>query len=152
MRDQNGREDRVVSSFDVRNIRCVNIIEVAKRACKRGISPPDVAGRPDRSPGQASGKRAQKTAVLIEVPVSGRLGYLTIFDAWVHYSFLRIIMTQRKGPRRINSSEGHRVCKDRSLVPGRLLPHGRNGNTDRYGCHYSRERIIEHGVMVAGRW
>lgn len=47
---------------------------------RKGISPPAVAGRPDRSPGQASGKRAQKTAVLIEVPVSGRLGYLTTSD------------------------------------------------------------------------
>lgn len=119
---------------------------------RKGISPPDVAGRPDRSPGQASGKRAQKTAVPIEVPVSGRLGYLTTTDTWVHYFFLRIIMTQRKGPRRINSSEGHRVCKDRSLVPGRLLPHGRNDNTDRCECHYSRERIIEYGVTVTGRW
>ena len=71
----------MVSSSDVRNVHCVNTIEVAKRAFKRGISPPAVAGRPDRSPGQASGKRAQKTAVLIEVPVSGRLGYLTTFDA-----------------------------------------------------------------------
>ena len=54
-------------------------------------------------------EKGQKTTVLIEVPVSGRLGYLTTSDAWVHYSFSRIIMTQRKGPRRINSSEGHRV-------------------------------------------
>ena len=97
-------------------------------------------------------EKGLKTAVLIEVPVSGRLGYLTTFGAWVHYSFLRIIMTQRKGPRRINSFEDHRVCKDRSLVPGRLLPHGRNDNIDRYGCHYSRERIIEHEVMMTGRW
>ena len=127
-------------------------VENALRLRKRVFSPPDVAGRPDRSPGQVSGKRAQKTTVLIEVPVSGRLGYLTTTDAWVHYSFLRIIKTQRKGPRRINSSEGHRVCKDRSLVPGRPYPHGRNDNTDQCECHYSRKRIIEHGVTVMGRW
>ena len=54
-------------------------------------------------------EKGQKTTVLIEVPVSGRLGYLITADAWVHYSFLRIIKTQRKGPRRINSSEGYRV-------------------------------------------
>lgn len=105
-------------------------LAVSERGFEMGMfSPPDVAGRPDRSPGQASGKRAQRTAVPIEVPVSGRLGYLTTSDAWVHYSFLRIIMRQRKGPRRINSSEGHRV-KDRSLVPGGPHPHGRNDNTD----------------------
>ena len=127
-------------------------VENTLRLRKKVSSPPAVAGRPDRSPGQASGKRAQRTAVLIEVPVSGRLGYLTTSDAWVHYSFLRIIDAQRKGPRRINSSEGHRVCKDRSLVPGRLYPHGSNDNTARYACHYSRKRIIEHGVMVAERW
>lgn len=57
-------------------------LAVSERGFEMGVSsPPDVAGRPDRSPGQASGKRAQKTAVLIEVPVSGRLGYLTISDA-----------------------------------------------------------------------
>lgn len=105
-------------------------LAVSERGFEKDVfSPPDVAGRPDRSPGQASGKRAQRTAVPIEVPVSGRLGYLTTTDAWVHYSFLRIIMTKRKGPRRINSSEGHRV-KDRSLVPGGPHPHGRNDNTD----------------------
>ena len=99
-----------------------------------------------------SAEKGQKTVILIEVPVSGRLGYLTTIDAWVHYSFLRIIMTQRKGPRRINSSEGHRVCKDRNLVPGRPYPHGRNDNTDQCECHYSRKRIIEHEVTVIGRW
>ena len=66
MMRQNGREDR-----------SRKYLEVAKKV----FSPPDVAGRPDRSPGQAGGKRAQKTTVLIEVPVSGRLGYLTTFDA-----------------------------------------------------------------------
>lgn len=125
-------------------------VENTLRLRKRVFSPPDVAGRPDRPPGQVSGK-GQKTTILIAVPVSGRLGYLTTTDAWVHYSFLRIIMMQRKGPRRINSSEGHRV-KDRSLVPGRPYPHGRNDNTDRCECHYSRKRIIEHGVTVMGRW
>lgn len=126
-------------------------LAVSERGFEKSVfSPPAVAGRLDRSPGQASGKRAQRTAVLIEVPVSGRLGYLTTFDAWVHYSFSRIIMTQKKGPRRINSSEG--LCKDRSLVPGRPYPHGRNDNTDRCECHYSRKRIIEHEVTVAGRW
>lgn len=127
-------------------------LAISERGFEKSVfSPPAVAGRPDRSPGQASGKRAQRTAVLIEVPVSGRLGYLTTTDALVHYSFLRIIILQRKGPRRINSSESHRV-KDRSLVPGRPYPHGRNDNTDRCECHYSRKRIIEHGVTVTGRW
>ena len=41
-------------------------------------------------------EKGQKTTVLIEVPVSGRLGYLITADAWVHYSFSRIIMTQKK--------------------------------------------------------
>ena len=69
----------MIGSTSVRN---ANAPEVAKRRRLRVVfSPPDVAGRPDRSPGQASGKRAQKTAVLIEVPVSGRLGYLITFDA-----------------------------------------------------------------------
>ena len=56
-------------------------VENTLRLRKRVFSPPDVAGRPDRSPGQVSGKRAQKTTILVEVPVSGRLGYLTTTDA-----------------------------------------------------------------------
>lgn len=57
-----------------------------------------------------SAEKGQKTAILIEVPVSGRLGYLTTTDAWVHYSFLRIIKTQRKGPRRSPSPRATRIA------------------------------------------
>ena len=57
-------------------------LAVSERGFEKSVfSPPAVAGRPDRSPGQVSGKRAQKTTILIEVPVSGRLGYLTTTDA-----------------------------------------------------------------------
>ena len=34
-------------------------VENTLRLRKRVFSPPDVAGRPDRSPGQVSGKRAE---------------------------------------------------------------------------------------------
>lgn len=52
-----GRTDANCS--DVRNVRYINTPEVAKGVLNGVFSPPDVDGRPDRSPGQASGKRAK---------------------------------------------------------------------------------------------